>query len=227
MSGDIPISGGPSPSLEKGGNALLGIGIIVGFSYLAANFVETPTAVDATWKAAGIVLFAAYAFSRGAAIAGVALLFGAGGDIALALRPPVFVAGMALFGVGHALYIVTFINRMRKNDIDRRFAAGAALIVLGSIALGAWYAPDMGALLIPGLFYQGLITAMAACAFIAPVPMLGRIGALSFMISDSMIGLGLYKHIAAPPGAIWIAYVAGQAMLAAALARKAAISPAS
>lgn len=197
--------------------ALLPLGVLVALTYLASGLVGTSVIVESGWKAAGIVLFAAYAFWRGAPVAGAALLFGAGGDIALALRPPVFVAGIGLFGVGHTLYIAGFLLRIRSNGAARKRCWIAALIVIGSVALGVWNAPDMGAFLAPGLAYQALLTAMVVCAFLAPVSVIAGMGALSFMISDSMIGLELYKHIGNPPGAIWITYVAGQAMLAYAL----------
>ena len=199
---------------------VLWLGLIASASYLATIFIDAPVAVAAPWKASGIILFAVFAFLRGSPIGGAALLASAAGDIALALRPPVFEAGMGFFGLAHLLYIAAFASRIRKGGVDKSLAVSAVLVVAASAALGAWFLPDMGALTAPGLTYQTIITIMVATALISPAPMLARLGALVFMISDTLIALGLYKHIAVPPGSVWIAYVAGQAMLAYALSSR-------
>lgn len=200
--------------------SLLRLGALIALSYLAAHFIEAPVAIEAGWKAAGILFFAAYAFARGAPIAGAALLASAAGDSALALRPPVFIAGMAFFGLAHLLYMAAFFLRIRRGGLDRRFLWAGAVISLASAAMALWFLPDMGALLAPGLAYQTIITAMVATALASPAPLHGRLGAVLFMISDALIALGLYKGIAVPPSAVWIAYAAAQAMLAMALAAR-------
>ena len=205
---------------DKRAMPIFWLGVIACASYLATIFVEAPVAIEAPWKASGIVLFAVFALLRGAPIAGAALLASAAGDVALALRPPVFEAGMAFFGLAHLLYIAAFVSRIRKGGADKSLAVSAVLVVAASAALGAWFLPDMGTLTAPGLTYQTIITIMVATALISPAPMLARLGALVFMISDTLIALGLYKHIAVPPGSVWIAYAAGQAMLAYALSSK-------
>jgi uncharacterized membrane protein YhhN len=78
----------------------------------------------------------------------------------------------------------------------------------------AWFLPGMGDLLIPGLAYQLIITAMVATAFVVKAPMLARLGAVIFMISDTLIALGLFTDLKAPVGSVWITYAGAQIMIA-------------
>ncbi|MEX0645180.1 MAG: lysoplasmalogenase [Parvularculaceae bacterium] len=199
-------------------NAFLYAGALVAASYLATLFIDIPVPVEASWKAAGILLFAAYAFLRAAPIAGAALVASAAGDASLALEPPIFIAGMAFFGIAHCLYVVAFALRIRRDGLQTRFYWAAALVVAASIAMFFWFMPAMGALLVPGTLYQAIITIMVATAVLSPTPPLARLGAVIFMISDTLIALGLYKSVPFMPGAIWIAYAAAQLMLAKGLA---------
>jgi uncharacterized membrane protein YhhN len=199
-------------------NTILYAGALVAASYLATLFIDTPVPVEATWKAAGILLFSAFAFSRGAKLAGLGLLFSAGGDAALALEPPQFIAGMAFFGIAHLFYLAAFVVLIRKDGIDKRGYGFAALIVVASVAMLAWFLPGMGDLTAPGLAYQAIITAMVAAALLSKAPLLARAGAVVFMISDAMIALGLYKNIDVLPGSIWALYAIAQFMIAAGLA---------
>jgi uncharacterized membrane protein YhhN len=196
------------------GERLLLLGAGVALSYLAAFAVEGPVPIEAAWKAAGILLFAAYAFSRGAKIAGAALIFSAAGDAALALEPPSFVAGMALFGIAHILYLAAFAARIGRDGFNRARPAFAAFILAASIAMLFWFLPDMGALTVPGLLYQAIITAMVVAAVLSRAPILARLGAVIFMLSDTLIALGLYKEMAVVPGSVWVLYAAAQFMLA-------------
>lgn len=199
---------------------LIAAGVLVSLSYLATLFIEAPFPIEPAWKASGILLLAAYAFLRGAPITGAGLLASAAGDVALALRPPVFVAGMALFGLAHLFYIAAFITRIRRGGLNTRYLWAGLAIALISALLAQWFLPDMGPLLAPGLAYQTIITVMVMSALLSPAPRMARFGALLFMLSDTLIALGLYKNIAAPPGSIWLTYAAAQAMIAFALAER-------
>lgn len=215
-----------SDTTARTGNWLLYAGALVAASHLATLFIDTPVPVEASWKAAGILLFAAHAFSRGARLAGAGLLFSAAGDAALALDPPVFIAGMAFFGIAHLFYLWAFVSFIRKDGIDRRGYLFAALIIAASLAMLVWFLPGMGALTAPGLAYQAIITAMVGAAVLSKAPLLARLGAVIFMASDTLIALGLYKDIAVIPGSVWVAYATAQFMLAKGLAGRAA-APAS
>lgn len=198
-------------------NSILLAGAVVALSYLAASFVSPAFPFDPIWKAAGIVLLSAYAFLRRAPLAGAALAFSAVGDIMLALEPPQWIGGMAGFGVAHLFYCAAFLEIVRRAGLAREGLPLALLVLAASAGMGIWHFPDMGALKVPGLAYQAIITLMVMLAFVSRAPMLAKLGAVIFMLSDSLIALGLYKNIAAPPGSIWLTYVAAQIMLAKAL----------
>lgn len=195
-------------------NAVLITGAAVSATYLATVVVDPPALIEAPWKAAGIFLFAAYAFMRGAKLAGAALVFSAAGDASLALDPPVFEAGMAFFGIAHLFYLWVFVQFIRKDGIDRRGYIVAALVIAASLAMLVWFLPGMGALTAPGLAYQTIITAMVVAAVLSKAPLIARLGAVLFMFSDALIALGLYKDIAVIPGSVWVAYATAQFMLA-------------
>ncbi|MEQ8177298.1 MAG: lysoplasmalogenase [Amphiplicatus sp.] len=197
--------------------AVLGLAALILISYLAAPLVDAPAAFLPVWKAAGIVLLALYAFHKRSPLAGAALAFSAVGDVMLALDPPQWMLGMAAFGLAHLFYGVAFFAFIRRDGVDRKGVPFALLVLVLSIGMGVWHFPDMGALTAPGLAYQAIITAMAMLALVSRAPTLAKVGALVFMLSDSLIALGLYKNIPAPAGSIWLTYAAAQIMLAKAL----------
>lgn len=196
----------------------LAVGAGVALSYLAAPLVAAPVCLEAAWKAAGILLFAAYALRRGAFLAGLALALSAAGDVMLALAPPRWTAGMAAFGLAHLFYLAVFARAVRRDGVDRSMAAPALIAAAVSAGMAIWFAPDMGALTGPGLAYQAVITAMVMAALASPAPRLAKAGAALFMLSDALIALELYKDVRPPPGAVWLSYAAAQMMLAKGLA---------
>jgi uncharacterized membrane protein YhhN len=196
-------------------------GAAVAISFFLARIVEAPGLVAPLWKAAGIVLFGLSAAFAGAFLAAAALFASSAGDFFLELRPPHLVAGMAAFAIAHLFYIAAFARRLRRGGLDRRGVAPAAAVALISVMLFFWFRPGMGALIVPGLVYHAVLTAMVILALVAPVPRLARIGAVAFLISDTLIALGLYKNLGPFPLAIWGTYAAAQAMLARGLSEKA------
>ncbi len=189
---------------------------IVAMSHLANDWLELTQPWGLVWKASGIVLLGLYALSQRAWIAGAALLACAAGDVLLEI---VFVAGMAAFAVGHLLYIACFVQWGRVLGLNKRDYPVAGVVVLVSIGLMAWFLPGMGDLLIPGLIYQVIITTMVAAAFVVKAPMLARLGAVMFMLSDSLIAVGKFTTMGVPPGSVWITYAAAQIMMAWGLSR--------
>ncbi|MEQ8936065.1 MAG: lysoplasmalogenase, partial [Amphiplicatus sp.] len=201
-------------AVDNQAHFFLWTGAIAALSYLAAALIDPPLPLDPIWKASGIVLLALYAFLRRAPLAGAALAFSAVGDVMLALEPPQWTLGMAGFGIAHLFYGAAFFAFIRRDGFNRKGLPFALLVLAISVALGVWHFPGMGALQAPGLAYQAIITAMAMLALVSRAPVLAKCGALVFMLSDSLIALGLYKNIQAPPGSIWLTYAAAQVMLA-------------
>lgn len=187
------------------------VAAIVAMSHLANEWVDLAQPWGLVWKAAGIVLLAVYALSMRAWIAGLGLLFCAAGDVLLEIY---FQAGMAAFAVGHLFYIFAFLEWGRIMGPNKRDFPMAVIVALISLGLMAWFYPGMGDLLIPALLYQVIITVMVATAFTVKAPMLARLGAVMFMISDTLIALGLFTDLKAPPGSVWITYAGAQIMIA-------------
>ena len=186
-------------------------GAAIALSHLANEWVSLAPPGGLVWKAAGIVLLGLYALSQRAWLAGAALLFCAAGDVLLEL---VFVAGMGAFAVGHIFYVLAFLEWGRILGPNKRDFPIAVLVVIVSLGLLGWLLPGMGDLLIPALIYQAIITTMVATAFVVKAPMLARLGAVIFMISDTLIAAEKFAGVDVFPGAVWITYAGAQIMMA-------------
>lgn len=186
-------------------------GAAIALSHLANDWVSLAPPGGLVWKAAGIVLLGLYALSQRAWLAGAALLFCAAGDVLLEL---VFVAGMGAFAVGHIFYVLAFLEWGRILGPNRRDFPIAVLVLIVSLGLLGWLLPGMGDLLIPALIYQAIITTMVATAFVVKAPMLARLGAVIFMISDTLIAAEKFAGVDVLPGAVWITYAGAQIMMA-------------
>lgn len=127
------------------------------------------------------------------------------GDIALAWPGDQFVAGLAAFLFAHLAYLWAYLGRTREA------APGALLLAItcgaGLFALLAWN--GLGELLLPVALYALAISAMLwralACGGLA------AIGAASFVLSDSLIGIDRFvSPFAAAPYLIILLYWLGQ-----------------
>lgn len=186
-------------------------GAAIALSHLANEWVSLAPPGGLAWKAAGIVLLGLYALSQRAWLAGAALLFCAAGDVLLEL---VFVAGMGAFAVGHIFYVLAFLEWGRILGPNKRDFPITVLVVIVSLGLLGWLLPGMGDLLIPALIYQAIITTMVATAFVVKAPMLARLGAVIFMISDTLIAAEKFAGVDVFPGAVWVTYAGAQIMMA-------------
>ena len=187
------------------------VAAIVAMSHLANDWLELAQPWGLVWKAAGIVLLGLYALSQRAWLAGLALLLCATGDVLLEI---VFVAGMAAFALGHIVYIFCFLEWGRTLGANKRDYPAAGIVIVISLLLMAWFFPGLGELMIPALIYQLIITTMVATALVVKAPMLARLGAVLFMISDTLIAVGKFTDVGVPPGSVWITYAGAQIMIA-------------
>ncbi len=146
-------------------------------------------------KSAPILCLAAAAFSlvKGPEHPwlGIALLFSAGGDIALDFyrgrSERFFLLGLGLFWIAHLFYMVAFTRTFQL------FGAPLWLLapVLSAVALLVWQlSPRLGRLRRPVLLYIAVITGMVVSA-VGHAPTHGWLiaGALTFMLSDSLIAV--------------------------------------
>ena len=195
-------------------------GAVIALSHLANEWVKLEQPWGPMWKAAGIVVLGLYALSQRAWLAGWGLLFSSAGDVLLELDG-LFVFGMAAFGIAHICYSGAFVNLIRR-DGPNIGAWPLAMGVLGiSIVLGVWLAPGMAGLTAPALVYQLIISLMVMLGLLSRAPLLARFGAGLFMLSDTLIAVGMFRDVAVPPGSVWITYAAAQIMLAWGLTRPA------
>jgi uncharacterized membrane protein YhhN len=82
------------------------------------------------------------------------------------------------------------------------------------VGLLVWLLAGMGELMLPALLYQAIITMMVAMAMLVKAPMIARLGALLFMLSDTLIAVEKFAGVVPPAGSVWITYAAAQIMLA-------------
>jgi uncharacterized membrane protein YhhN len=189
------------------------LGAAVALSHLANEWVKLAQPLGPLWKCAGIVLLGLYALMSGARLAAFGFFFSAAGDVLLELEG-LFVGGMAAFGLAHVFYAAVFIGIIRRDGPNKGAWPLAVLVLAVSAALGAWLAPGMAELTAPALAYQLIISAMVVSAMLSKAPLIARIGAVVFMLSDTLIAIGMFRGIDVIPGSVWITYAAAQIMLA-------------
>jgi uncharacterized membrane protein YhhN len=192
-------------------NIFFAIAAFAAMSHLANEWVKMEDPGGLVWKAAGIVLLGVFALLKRSWIAGAGLLFCALGDVLLEL---VFVYGMAAFAVGHLFYIAAFVEWGRVLGLNKRDFPVAILVVIVSAGLLVWLFPGMGDLTGPAIAYQLIITTMVCMAFIVKAPVLARLGAVLFMLSDTLIAAGRFANVDVPPGSVWITYAGAQILIA-------------
>lgn len=142
-------------------------------------------------KGAGVALLAAVAALTARALDGrmlaAVMAAGATGDVLLNL-PGGFAAGAAAFAVGHAVAIALYWrNRQRAAPAWCWLAAGA---LLGLGALGPMALLPVGVERSAVTVYALLLCAMAAAALLSRFRLAG-LGAVMFVVSDTMIGARL------------------------------------
>lgn len=147
-------------------------------------------------------------------VLGAGFVLSAGGDIALSFPGDnQFMMGLGLFLLAHVTYIVAFLLKRRSNFGTRIPLMAAILLFAGTMAVVL--APNLGPLQIPVFVYISVIAIMGITAAmregVSPILMLG---AMTFMLSDSMIAVN--KFLIEVPGAkywIMITYYLGQYLI--------------
>lgn len=150
-----------------------------------------------------------------------ALVFGLLGDLALlGDTEERFLAGVAAFFVGHLAYLLCFVSL----GLDAPMWALLVVLVLAGTSWPtrelvplAWR--DRGpALAVPLIAYTLVISVMTVIAFLTGEPVIA-VGATLFVISDSLIALGLARNGFEQPEGRWhvavmVTYHVSQALLA-------------
>lgn len=187
--------------------------LIAGLSFMASWGWNLPPAAAIAWKGAGVGLLAVWASWQGRTkdhrLLAAVLALGAIADMVLELN---FVAGAAIFALGHVVAITLYL-RNRRPGAGRPQLLFALALMAGSLALAAWLAPAGWKL--PVAAYTLFLAAMAASASLSRFP-LAFAGALLFLLSDLLIfaRMGLLAEAAWASAAIWLSYFGGQALIA-------------
>jgi uncharacterized membrane protein YhhN len=150
----------------------------------------------------------------------VALGFSAAGDFLLAIPwwQPSFVLGLAAFLIAHLCFLAALLPLVSRTW--PRLAA-AAVTVLACVALLVWFWPRLLAdgMAVPVTLYIGVLGAMVCAALLARLPTpWTALGAVSFAVSDTMIGIAkfvLQSDTLAVP--IWWAYATSLLLITAGL----------
>jgi uncharacterized membrane protein YhhN len=197
--------------------AVLIASAVFGLAYFVHGLgFEAPYPVDVVIKAMGIVLLAVYARLHEQTWLAAALVFGAIGDVLLALQPAQMSLGIAAFGLGHIIYLGLFIDLGRREGSRGTLGwVGAGAVALFGVVMLVGLQPYFGELRVPASLYNGVIIAMACAALAVRSPTLAWVGALSFVVSDTLLALRLFAHLLPWAGpVVWLSYYFGQAGLA-------------
>ncbi len=146
-------------------------------------------------------------------ILGMALSFSSLGDIFLDLPGNFFIQGLVSFLVAHFIYILLFVRNWSRplRPTGWQLALTAA-VLLTSLLLSNWLSPSLGAMAKPVMVYICAITVMVISGILAGFskPYVW-IGAVLFLISDSMIAAGRFKTpVPMAEYLIWATYYLGQ-----------------
>ena len=195
---------------------------------LSACLFLVGLALDIAWlrllaKPWPVLAMAAWVWPTGDRHIAGGLIFGAIGDICLAI-PGAFIAGMLAFAIGHGLYAKAFFSWQRSPSISLLIPVVAYLIVAVALML-----PTTGEMTVPVCIYMSIIGVMIwrAAALAADESTTGfmrwapLIGALLFGFSDTLIGIN--KFVTTLPGVAYpiiLLYWGGQAFIAAAASRR-------
>lgn len=196
-------------------------GALLAASHLANEWVRLDQPWGPLWKCSGIVVLGLYALSQRAWLVGLGLLLSAAGDVLLELDG-LFVGGMAAFGLAHVFYSAAFIAIIRRDGLNRSGWPFALAVLAASVALGVWFAPGQAeeGLTIPASAYQVIISVMVISALMSKAPLMAKLGAVIFMLSDTLIAVGMFAHQPVPVGSVWVTYAGAQIMLAWSLSRQ-------
>lgn len=203
----------------------LAVSVLSATVYLGLDLFVVSMPGLALTKALGVGLLALYAvFSRAPALA-LALALSACGDYALAMEPQRTEAGIGFFTGAHLLYIAMFAMALARHGVRKDGLILAAALAAYGGAMWVWLSPGMGDLMPMASAYLGVILIMAAVAALVNGPRLITIGALLFVVSDSILAAGWFRgfdlriFVDVDGALVWITYYAAQVCLAVGIVR--------
>jgi uncharacterized membrane protein YhhN len=125
----------------------------------------------------------------------IALFTSGTGDVFLALTiNNAFIFGLGAFLVSHLFYTYTFFTLKRTDTLSpwRRYTSVLAIVY--AVIMATYILPYTGDMFIPVTIYLIAITCMLLAALLSGLNVLVSIGALSFILSDSVLATGLFRE---------------------------------
>ena len=148
------------------------------------------------------------------------LVFSAIGDVSLVFRRG-FLPGLVAFFAAHCCYIVAFTPGAAVNGASV-LAAIAIAVAAGMMLRRLW--PHVTRLSVPVTIYAGALALMAWCAiarataFHSTAAYAGAIGAISFLVSDSVLAIDRFaRRFAGAHAVVMVTYYAAQVLIARAM----------
>jgi len=201
--------------------------LVCGFVYAFVTALNLDLGFNPAAKASGIVMLAVFALFSRAWLLAAALLLSACGDVLLELGPSGQSLGIAVFGSAHLVYLTLFALRVRRDGKRGDGWFPAIFLAAYGAVMWVWLSRGMGDLLVPASAYLGVILLMAIAAGFVRGPRLIFIGAILFVISDSILAARWFQDAFVFGGAfdagalaVWLTYFGAQTSLAIGLTRK-------
>lgn len=195
--------------------------ILGGLAYLLLPLLpmEIPALARIVVKALGVGMLTLLVFrqptaTRGRRWLGMALALSTLGDIFLAGRgADSFIYGLGAFLLAHLTYLGLFVQRWRRplRPPIIRLSSTAAFLTF-SLFFSQWLAPGLGELAVPVMIYVSAITLMVVASLWANFNTRWVvIGAILFMVSDSILAADKFQHeVPMSSYLIWATYYLGQ-----------------
>jgi uncharacterized membrane protein YhhN len=123
----------------------------------------------------------------------IGLLFSAGGDAVLDIdRTHLFLIGLVLFLTAHIFYIITF---FRLSHFSRKRIIPKVLVLTAAIILAFLLQDINHRMFLPVMIYLVIITVMTFLSLsLEPFNRVVAIGAVLFMVSDTVIAVNKFLH---------------------------------
>lgn len=126
------------------------------------------------------------------------------GDVLLAL--PLengFIYGLGAFLVAQLIYAITYCQHFQRENKKPAVIFLSILIAAFAIAMANYILPATGDLVIPVSCYLTVISLMAISAWLSNFSYVVGIGAVSFLISDTILALSIFKT-PLPLSSFWV-----------------------
>lgn len=193
--------------MTKTQNIYLLVFLIFAIAYIGTLPIQ-PYPGNFVIKAIPVLTLSVLALTKVAGLKGkllfAALLLSAGGDIALALgEGQYFIIGLGLFLVAHIVYIVAFSRDFKAQNSRIPIVV---LLVAYAVAIAVVMTPSLKEMMIPVYVYMLVITLMGIfAAFRGPKSKLVLYGAISFIVSDSILAIN--KFMVAVPASDYLVMI--------------------